>query len=177
MQKKEDELKFDISVKWGEDIDGFSMGYVGVFSNEIPKKLPYIDRKTGLLHISGKEVEACTPVNPRLFGHEHRYWVSPDIDYEDSEEDVLNSFHKCRGLQIGNWHYEFCLVTVSLFGVELGLASIGGVESDSSEEFRKDILNDCKIEALGEAVETLRKIIKLSDIDITKLYNKEVYSE
>ena len=163
-------LKLDISVKW--EVDEYPhTDREGTLTSEIPADRPYVDRRTGKLFVDGKVVR--TTKGWYLDRHSFEYWIPPDNGYDDEHEYLLQDYLRACTYQNGDWHYEGCVVMVSLFGIGLAEDSLWGVESDGGESYHKDIAGDCISQAKHEAEKILRKLCALTTEEVDLLFAEE----
>jgi hypothetical protein len=88
----------------------------------------------------------------RNMGNTYKYFNPANPEYAEQE------YKRMCGLNDGSWIFVGLKVTVFRAGIELGSASLWGIESDSDEAYFIETFNEPAIEALAEA-EKNRKAI------------------
>lgn len=77
----------------------------------------------------------------------------------DSPEWVETWHSRLAQFRGGAWYYVGVIVEARKFGVELGSASLRGIESDSSEYYEQ-VAGELAEEAIGDADTTLEKLVE-----------------
>lgn len=85
-------------------------------------------------------------------------WDEPTND-EDTQEFRELYFSRKRQYEAGVWSWVGVVVTASKFGVELGSASLWGIESDSSE-YHQQVADELADEAIDDARQTIQKLVE-----------------
>ena len=156
--KTEQKPALKISVRWVPDEHGHQWDpLMGGYSALPHETLSYIDRDTGELYV-GKEVVRTTDVvvnMDNLLTADDRYWIAPDNGYTDDPDSVIADYLRFVGWRNGDWHYEGCVVLITLCGVELAYDSVWSVHSDSGETHHKDIEHDTIATAKSAALTIL----------------------
>lgn len=75
-----------------------------------------------------------------------------------AEEYAKQDEERLRAYYLEEWSLDIIGVHVRRFGVELGIAYLGGVESDSGAEHIEEILSDLALQALEEAREMVERL-------------------
>ncbi len=97
---------------------------------------------------------------------QHPYFL-PDYTYEQHRKDgsthdealsyVRADLKRAEGYA-DDWYYITIRVTAERCGVELGSASVGGIEDDCGKRYIRDIIDEQADEAIAEAQEALKAL-------------------
>ena len=127
--------KFEFSVKEHVD-ESPDTSFLGEYSNT-PGKV-YIDREE----------------RGDMGRNEYRYFNLGCGDSAYIEQD----YKRMEDLNKGYWSFIGIEVIASKEGIELGHASLWGIESNCGEEYKQEIIKDLTAEAQKEAEENLKKL-------------------
>lgn len=92
--------------------------------------------------------------------NEYEFYVSCNYPHPKPEEYQYFLYDFERLESYGDeWWSKGCIVTAFLNGIELGNASLWGIESDSDEGYFKETEEDLTAQAIDEAKKNLEKIL------------------
>lgn len=87
--------------------------------------------------------------------HEYKYFLPENDEHQYARQD----WKRAEALMRGDWCFVYVFVKVLRHGVELGRASLGGIESDAGGYFA-EVARDLIPEALSNAQATRRKLCR-----------------
>ncbi len=142
---------FDISISRQADNDP-DLSYLGTYTDK--PSFPFYDRLEGVIIHNHDEWEALDVEN-RPRSREYRY-----IHHFQCPDDAAIEQDARRLEDYGNgWSMEAIIVSASLDGKEFGSAALGGIESDSSEAYFKEIEKNLTEEAATMATKEFHEFM------------------
>jgi hypothetical protein len=121
------DLEIQVRIKWDVDTDP-DLSYLGEYASH-PKGEHYIDREE----------------HGDMLRGEYRYF-----NLGCGEEDYMEQDYKrMEAYQHQEWCMMFCVITVRCGALE-SFASLGGIESDSSDDYFKEEEKNLTDEAIGD---------------------------
>jgi len=160
---------------WLSDEDPNRGGWVKVFYEERPilvEWLPTKDRR-GYDYFGSDNIAAGTVEEaPSLFTYHKERGDFEKWDVNISHAKTPAQKHECvealylaqnykriEGLNTNDWWFLGCVVTVYSNNVEVGSDSLWGIESDSGDEYLREIEQDCISNALAQVESNSQKLI------------------
>lgn len=117
----------------------------------------------------------------RYDSREYRYFKLSDVHGYNPPADaeelgyLVQDYERAHRYTIGDWSFMGCIVTVRAAGAKVGYDSLWGIESDSGDEYRREVERGCISAALASVTEQADKLRAAADalasIDVDALVN------
>lgn len=161
-------LEVEVKIKWETD-ENPDLSFLGEYTNEESEGT--LDRAKHGVRVGDHQCRFFRPANH--WPHNPKNWNS--VSGEEKAEVIkkygslrntdlhyaVEDMKRMEDFEAGKWSMEGCVVTVRIGALEAS-DSLWGVESDSSDDHRKEIERDC----LARALEELRtKILKRLEVE------------
>lgn len=82
---------------------------------------------------------------------------------EDYKTYGMQDYKRMEGLDAGDWCYMGVIVKASRNGIDLGEASLWGIESDSGAAYLDEVIKDLSGEAVAEAKKNLKELCQTKE--------------